>query len=85
MSTTSSLPLLPRPATLPRIHSLLMHTPQPSPYVLTRDTACREGCPHYGHPAAPHSHYTQEERPSPAWEPNRIWRALFRIYGDGGR
>ena len=62
-----------------------MRTPHPQPYVLTRDTTCRQGCPHYGHAAAPHSHYEQKEHMAPDWKPNRLWRALFRIYGDGGR
>ena len=80
MTTSPSLPSLPRldlPAMSPNA-SL-------APYVLTRDTTCREGCPHYGHPAPPHSHYTQTERPAPAWEPNWFWRLAFRIWGDGGR
>ena len=36
-----------------------------------------------GNPGYTHRHWLQEERPAPAWEPNRIWRALFKIYGDG--
>ena len=57
----------------------------PQSYVLTRDTTCRQGCPHYGHPAPLHSHYEQKEHLAPDWKPNRLWRALFKIYGDGGR
>ncbi len=56
------------------------------PYVLEpRETFTPDpDCPHCIHnPGYPHRHWRQAERP--AWEPNWIWRALFRIYGDGGR
>jgi hypothetical protein len=62
---------------MPRPHPL-------QPYVLTRDTTCRPGCPHYGQVAPLHSHFEQKPPPAlPRWEPNLIWRALFRIYGNG--
>ena len=41
------------------------------------------GCPHCRTPGYPHRHWRQGEPTVPAWQPNRIWRALFRIYGDG--
>ena len=45
---------------------------------------CTPDCPYYGMPGAPqHREWRQGEPTVPAWQPNRIWRALFRIYGDG--
>ena len=57
-------------------------------------------CPHCRHnlrnlsdPEYQHRHWRQAERAAPApapapppdWKPNLIWRALFKLYGDGGR
>ena len=38
-----------------------------------------------GNPGYQHRHWRPEERPAPAWEPNRIWRLAFKIMGDGSR
>lgn len=59
-----------------------MPNPLP-PYVLTRDTTCRKGCPHYGYPAVLHSHFEQKEPPSPARRDGPVMRLLIRIWGDG--
>jgi len=59
------------------------------PYVLEpRDTFTPDpGCPHCAsNPGYPHRHWQQKESPVPAaWEPSWLWRAAFRLYGDGGR
>jgi hypothetical protein len=55
-----------------------------APYVLTRDTTCREGCPHYGHQAPPHRHWQQEQPPEPARQDGPIMRALVWAWGDWG-
>ena len=44
------------------------------------------GCPHCTrNPGYPHRHWRQTEPAAGVWEPNRVWRALFRLYGGGER
>jgi len=61
----------------------------PMPYVLepgSTFTADPDSCWHCArNPGYPHRHWQQKEPPVPAArEPNWLWRAAFRLYGDGG-
>lgn len=73
--------LLPSGHGPPAVRTLPVMLPhQPAPYTLTRDTTCREGCPHYGHPAPPHSHFEQREPPVLAPRNGAVMRWLIRLY-----
>ena len=62
-----------------------MRTPHLSPYILEPGGAFTpdpDGCWHCAHnPGYPHRHW-REKGPAP-WKPNWLWRAAFRLYGDG--
>ena len=67
-----------------------MHTPQLPPYVLESGGAFTpdpDNCSHCAHsPGYAHRHWRQGKPPALSrGEPNLFWRAMFRIYGDGGR
>ena len=55
-----------------------------APFVLTRDTTCRDDCLYFGRAMPAHSHYRQADpAPSPRRADGRVWRLLFRIWGNG--
>jgi hypothetical protein len=62
--------------------------PSPQPFVLDPEGAFAPDpdCWHCVHnPGYPHRHWRlAEPRPAPRRPPNWIWRALFRLYGEGG-
>jgi hypothetical protein len=67
-----------------------MHTQQQLSYILEPGSAFTPDpdCPHCrNNPAYPHRHWTEAQRPAPVrrGEDNWFWRAVYRVWGNGGQ